>query len=64
MDRNLKINKLYDIPLMIMMCGLPGSGKSTFADSITIKRGMKAHTKEECNLHNIIQCTVGHTETL
>lgn len=37
MDRNLKINKLYDIPLMIMMCGLPGSGKSTFADGITIQ---------------------------
>ena len=36
MDRNLKINKLYDVPLMIMMCGLPGSGKSTVGNLLHV----------------------------
>lgn len=36
--------RICDKPFLIMMCGLPGSGKSTFAEnSITVTSGVKQY---------------------
>lgn len=42
MDLVLNYNRMGDEPFLIMMCGLPGSGKSTFAEnSININSGVR-----------------------
>lgn len=40
----LKYKRIDDKPFLIMMCGLPGSGKSTFAEnSITVTSGVRQY---------------------
>lgn len=42
-----------DEPLMIMLCGLPGSGKSWFAESVSVKRKQRAVYAFEPVIHSL-----------